>query len=89
MSIVGFKLQLDEAAFLEAGVLVADFLAVVAKEKDKANVEQLAAVLKKHRGNDHVTAVATPVERGVKYRLELEEGVLRVLSELHALKEKR
>ena len=68
---------------------IADFMAVVAKEEDKAEVEKIAAMLEKHSGDDHVTVVATPIDRGVKCRLELEEGVLRVLGKMHELKKHR
>jgi len=67
---------------------VADFIAEVAKEKDKPTVEKIAALLKENPDKDHVTAVATPIERGVKCRLELEQGVLKLLAEAQKLKKK-
>jgi len=64
---------------------VADFVATVAKEKDKPSVEKAAALLKESSGKDHVTVTATPIERGAKYRLELEEGVLKLLAQARKL----
>jgi len=64
---------------------VADFVATVAKERDKPVVEKAAALLKESSGIDHVTVTATPIERGAKYRLELEEGVLKLLAEARKL----
>jgi len=65
---------------------LADFGTKVADEKGRPIAEKAAALLKDSGGKDHITAVATPIERGVKYRLEFEEGALKVLAEAHKLK---
>jgi len=66
---------------------VADFVAAVAKEKDKPVAEKAAALLKQSAGKDHLTVAVTPIERGATYRFELEEGVLRLLAKAGSLKE--
>lgn len=64
---------------------VVDFLAVVAEEKDKPIVEEAAAILKKSPGKDHITEIVTPIDRGLKYQLQIEEGVLRLLADARKL----
>lgn len=65
---------------------VADFIVVVADEKHKQKAEIAARLLKSRAGKDHVTAVVTPIERGVTCRLELEEAVLQLLAKAEKLK---
>jgi len=65
---------------------VAAFLATVAEEKDKPGIEAAAAILKESSGKDHITAVVKPIDRGVKFQLQIEEGVLKVLGEARNLK---
>ena len=41
---------------------------------------KMAAELAKTPGRDHVRLTVTPIPRGARYRLEIEEGVLKVLA---------
>jgi hypothetical protein len=68
---------------------VADFLAAVAEKKDKPGIEAAAAILEKSSGKDHVTAILKPIDRGVRFQLQIEEGVLKVVAEARKLKRMR
>ena len=39
-------------------------------------------------GKDHITGVVTPIGRGLKYRFQIEKGVLRLLAKAQKLKGK-
>jgi hypothetical protein len=58
---------------------LAKLLAVVAKEEDRAKAALAAELLAKSPGQDHVILAASPIENGVRLRLELEPGVLKAL----------
>ena len=58
---------------------LAKLLAVVGKEEDRAKAAMAADLLAKSAGKDHVTLVASPVDNGVRLRLELEPGLLKAL----------
>ncbi len=51
-----------------------------AKEKDKAQMEMIASALEgESSGRDHLRLVLQPIDGGLRYRLEAEEGVLRAI----------
>lgn len=58
---------------------VARFMAEVGKEKDKQNAQR---ALEKATGKDHVTLVATAIPRGLRFRLEVEEGALKMIGSM-------
>jgi hypothetical protein len=58
---------------------LAQLLAVVGKEQDRAKAALAAELLAKNASQDHVTLAANPVEGGVRLRLEIEPGVLKAL----------
>jgi len=62
---------------------VAKFMAAVGEEKHQAKAREAAALLQKAAGEDRVHFIALPIERGVKYRLELEAGVLSLIGAMH------
>jgi len=67
---------------------LAEFVAEVGKEKDKPTAKKAAEILAKTAGKDHINLLATPIDRGVKCRLEIEEGVLKLLGEAENLRKK-
>jgi hypothetical protein len=58
---------------------LAKLLAVVGKEDDRPKAVLAAELLAKSPSQDHVTLVASPIESGVRLRLEMEPGVLKAL----------
>jgi hypothetical protein len=64
---------------------LANFVAEMGKEQDRAKAKQALAVLQRSGGKDHLRLVASPIERGVKYRLELEKGVLELIAAMHKI----
>ena len=58
---------------------LAKLLAVVGKEDDRPKLALAAELLAKSPSQDHVTLVASPIESGVRLRLEMEPGVLKAL----------
>jgi hypothetical protein len=58
---------------------LAKLLAIVAKEEDRPKAALAAELLAKSPSQDHVTLVASPIEGGVRLRLELEPGLLKAL----------
>jgi hypothetical protein len=58
---------------------LAEFLAEAGQGGQQQRAATLAAALKDAAGKDHVKLVAVPIERGVKLRLELEPGVLKMI----------
>jgi len=61
---------------------IAKFVAQMGEEDARPIAAMIAAALEQAGGKDHVTLVSTPVERGVKVKLEIEEGILKVLGSL-------
>jgi hypothetical protein len=55
---------------------LADFMAKVGEGQDQAQAAAAAAILESAAGSDHVNIVASAVERGVRFRLEFEQGIL-------------
>ena len=63
-----------------AATAIAKFVAAVAEDEQvKAQAAALAAALEQAGGKDHVQITATPISRGVRVRLELEEGLLKAI----------
>lgn len=59
---------------------IAKFVAAVGEdEKVEAKAAALAAALEQAGGKDHVRITTTPISRGVRLRLELEEGLLKAI----------
>jgi hypothetical protein len=60
----------------------AKFLAAVAKEEDRPKFALVARGLEDAVGRDHVKLVAAPIPNGVRYRLEFEDGILKLIGRL-------
>jgi len=73
------------AKFSASLARIAEFAAVVAKPEDQEKAKKVAALLKQAGDKDHVRTSVAPIERGVQFRLELEEGVLKLIAEAHKL----
>ncbi len=58
---------------------VAEFLAEAGQGEQKQQALKAIEALEDAAGKDHLRLVALPTERGLKLRLELEEGVLKVI----------
>jgi len=58
---------------------IAKFAAAVADEDERPNIEKVAKVLESSEGKDHVKLTATQIPNGARVRLEVEEGILRLL----------
>ena len=55
------------------------FAAEAADEDAKPMIAQFASILEQSEGKDHVTVVSKAIENGGQVRLELEEGVLKLI----------
>ncbi len=56
---------------------------------DNPAAAQLAEALKRNAGKDHISLTVRPIERGVAYRLEVEEGVLSLIGAATKLQQQR
>jgi hypothetical protein len=65
---------------------VAEFIAAVGKPHERQQAAQLAAAFKQSSGMDHAILSAQPIENGVKYRLEIESGVLKAFSQMQKMR---
>ena len=65
---------------------LAEFVAAAGKQKHQEKAKKAVALLGKLSGHDHVSLVASPIRRGVRLRLEFDEGALRLLAKRHSLK---
>ncbi len=61
-----------------AATLAAD----VGEEAQRPQAQVVAALLSQSRGLDHLSLIATPVDNGTRVRLEVEEGILKILGTL-------
>jgi len=68
---------------------VAKFVAEVGEEEDRQQAEQVADLLEGSAGADHVNLVVRPITRGVQFRLEIEEGILKAIGATAAKKSLR
>jgi hypothetical protein len=58
---------------------VADFIAAVGKPHERPQAAKFAAALKQSSGGDHAILRAQPIDNGMRYRLEIEPGVLKAI----------
>jgi hypothetical protein len=70
---------------VEATLALAPLLKFAAEQKEENAMLGLVADGLKQGGKDHVLLTAVPVANGARYRLEAEEGVLKLLSALGKL----
>jgi hypothetical protein len=61
---------------------VADFIAAVGKPHEKPRAAKFAALLKQTPNEDHAVLRAQFIENGVKYRIEVETGVLKAFVQM-------
>ena len=64
---------------------VANFMAAVAPEHDRPKIAKAAAILEEAAGKDHLSLVVRPAKRGVVARIQLEEGILKLLASIRKL----
>ncbi|OHB71036.1 MAG: hypothetical protein A2V70_15130 [Planctomycetes bacterium RBG_13_63_9] len=65
---------------------LAKFVANMGPDRERPKAEKAAEILQQADGKDHVRLVASPIERGVKYRLELEKGVLKLIPAMQKMR---
>ncbi|MBN2475441.1 MAG: hypothetical protein JXB62_12590 [Pirellulales bacterium] len=58
---------------------VAQFVAQAGPPREREKAQKAAELLETVDGKDHIRLTASPIERGVKYRLEAEQGVLKLI----------
>jgi hypothetical protein len=63
------------------------FVAEVGDDEDRENAALVAGLLEKTADRDHVKLTVTPIERGARLRLELEEGILRLIGKMSTLRD--
>ena len=69
-----------------AATPIAKFVAKAAEEDSaKMQAAMVAGALEKTGGKDHITITATPIAKGVRVRLEVEEGLLKLLGSMGAM----
>lgn len=61
------------------GPMVRFAASVADDETTKAQAEMMAGMLEKAEGKDHIVLTSTPIERGVRVRLEVETGLLKLV----------
>jgi len=62
---------------------IAQFVAAVADDEQIVDTaSMLAGALEAAKGTDHVTITATPIAQGIRVRLEIEQGLLKVLASM-------
>lgn len=64
---------------LDLGEL-AELVAQCPKEKVSAKAKKALEIFKIAKGNDQIRGELLPIERGLKYRLEIDEGLLRLMA---------
>ncbi len=75
-----------QVAPIELSIALGDFAALVAETgegKGKERAMKAVAARATDPGKDHLRLAATPIRRGVKLRLELEENALRMIEAMH------
>jgi hypothetical protein len=60
----------------------AEFIAAVGKHGEREQAAKLAAAFKQTTDGDHATLRAMPIDNGMKYRLEIETGVLKAIAKM-------
>ncbi len=61
---------------------IAKFVSEMCEGDDRIKAGLIVSALAKNGGGNHATLVASPVERGVRLRVELEEGLLKLIGSL-------
>ena len=61
---------------------VANFMAAVAPEHDRPKIAKAAAILEEAAGKDHLSLVVRPAKRGIVARIQIEEGILKLLASI-------
>lgn len=61
---------------------IAEFIAKFGEEEAKPVAAMLAVMLQQVEGKDHLTIKSTPIPRGVKVEILIEEGILKLLGSL-------
>jgi hypothetical protein len=64
-----------------------NFVAEVGEKTDQAQAAALRALLENAEGKDHVNVVASAIDRGVRLRIEIEQGILEAVG--NAARQKR
>jgi len=64
---------------------VAQFVAEVGEPKDRPKAKAIAEVLSEVSGSDRINLTAEAVPNGVKYRLQIKQGVLRLLGKIQQI----
>ncbi len=62
-----------------AGRPIAGFVAALGKPNDRPKAERVATELEKTEGKDHILLTVKPISNGIRMRLEVEEGLLRLV----------
>ena len=60
---------------------IANFVAKLGELDDRAQAAAAAALFDSSAGKDHVNLVASAIDRGVRFRLEIEEGILQAIGQ--------
>ena len=60
---------------------IGPILQFAASVDDNPQVAALAAASEKAEGNDHIIVTTKQIERGLSYRLVIEEGILKIIGE--------
>ena len=64
-------------------------MAFAASVEDDLDVAALAEVLEQSKGSDRISIRGTSIERGITYRVEVEEGVLKLIGQAAKLQNAR
>jgi len=67
---------------LELSLSLTRIMEFAASQSDDATVRAIAEKLKAAGGNDHLRVTAKAIPRGVRYRVEVEEGVLKAIGDV-------
>lgn len=68
---------------------IARFVAVVGKAHERPAADMIDKELKKTPGQDHVRLVGRPIPQGFQYRLEVEPGIVRLISSIAVFRQQR
>ena len=66
---------------MQFSLSIGPILKFAATVDDNPQVAALAAASEKVEGNDHIIVTAKPIERGLSYRVEIEQGILKIIGE--------
>ena len=66
---------------MQFSLSIRPILKFAASVENNPQIAALAAAAEAVEGNDHITVTAKPIERGLSYRLEIEEGILKIFGE--------